>query len=111
MATHLASITALLNRALKIGFSLSACDDNLLSLKTMGVLYGLSILANLFGTTCLAFLLFVAALTLPVGYELKKAEVDAAYASASAAASDLYASLLAKIPKAADLKEEEKKKL
>lgn len=98
---HLVAITASVNAAFATCWSLAVCDDNVLVLKCVGALFALARIADLLGTTLLAFLAFVAVFTLPKGYEVKHKEVDAAVALVLTSARGVAAQVAAK---AKDLK-------
>lgn len=93
-----------LNVLLRAGFSLAVCNDNHCSIKVMVLLYGVALLANLLGTTTLAFLVWSGVFTLPIACSKKKAELTAAYSAGAVFAADLCTQLLAKLPKTVALK-------
>ena len=62
-------------------------------LKTIGSLFVLALASRLFGSTGLLFLIYLAAFTLPKGYQLKKAEVDALAAVVQKKSEEVFAQL------------------
>ncbi len=106
---HLTYLTARANGALRLCFSLAVCENNALSLKCIAAVFAVSLIANLLGTTFLCFMVFACAFTLPIGYRRNEAEVRKLQRRATSTATELYATLLTKIPKAADVADEKKK--
>jgi len=107
VAAHVGAITAGLNTALQTAYALLCGDATPAALRTLASLCALALASRLLGTTGLLFLCFLAAFTLPKGYQAKKAEVDAIVAKARQAAEEAWVKLqqnLPAIPKASGLK-------
>jgi hypothetical protein len=100
-------ITAQINTTLQLGYSLLAGECTTGVLQAVAVLFVISLASRIFGTTGLFFLLFVAAFSLPKGYELKKKEVDQGIEVLKKSATDVWAKAIQSIPKASDLKVKE----
>jgi len=120
---HLRRATEVANAAFRTAYSLWVCDLEPTVFKWMGGLFALALASKIFGTTGLCFLAFVLAFTWPKLYATKKKEIDAAAFLAWTKLSELLEkagavvhekmnnmkSLHKLIPKAADLKQKEKK--
>merc|ERR1719421_2836377 len=77
VTAHVGAITAQLNATLLTAYALLCGDASPAALQTLGWLCGIALASRLLGTTGLLFLCFLAAFTLPKGYQAKQAEVDA----------------------------------
>ena len=73
---HLPAIVDRANSVLHTVISLLLCEDNALAIKWMAGLYALALFGKMLGTETLLFAIVVGALTVPKGYEMKRAEVD-----------------------------------
>lgn len=103
---RVSEITAHLNHLLGAAFSLLCGECCPVVLKTIAGLFVVSIASRILGTTGLLFLVFLAAFSLPRGYELKKAEVDELMGKMNKTVSQFSTQALQMIPKASDLKKE-----
>jgi hypothetical protein len=86
-------ITAHINALLRGLYSLLCGEATPVVLKTIGSLFVLALASRLFGSTGLLFLIYLAAFTLPKGYQLKKAEVDALAAVVQKKSEEVFAQL------------------
>jgi len=95
LAQLVPAVTSAINRTLRTAFGVlvGECDFfagkvNVGVIKVAGVLYAVSLLGRLFGTTGVFFLAFLAAFTGPKVYERKQREIDNGYALLKSKVSD-----------------------